>query len=175
MDNESIEFDLWNMVKSIPIEVASRVDSIDVIDGCIEEVIHECLRSDTIELCKMQDANEQILEVTPYFPSQRPSRFEPLRQEDDPKGTPPSEELKLELKPLPSTLRYAFLDSDFKFSFIINSAFPGENVDALRDKLNNHRNAIGYSINDLKGISPKICMHRILLEDNAKPTIEGQR
>ena len=33
----------------------------------------------------------------------------------------------------------------------------------------------GYSINDLKGISPKICMHRILLEDNAKPSIEGQR
>ena len=38
-----------------------------------------------------------------------------------------------------------------------------------------HKNALGYSITDLKGISPKLCMHRILLEDNAKPSIEGQR
>ena len=52
---------------------------------------------------------------------------------------------------------------------------PNNCVDALCDKLNSHKNAIGYSINDLKGISPKICMHRILLEDNAKPSIEGQR
>ena len=58
VDYESMEFDVLNIMKSTPIEVASRVDSIDVIDGCIEEVIHECLRSDSIELCKMQDANE---------------------------------------------------------------------------------------------------------------------
>ena len=63
---------------------------------------------------------------------------------------------------MPSNLRYAFLDSDFKFPFIVNSALPSDNVDALCDKLNSHKNA-------------KICMHRILLEDNAKPSIEGQR
>ena len=50
-----------------------------------------------------------------------------------------------------------------------------EKVDALCDELLNHKNAIGYSINDLKGISPNVCMHRILLEDHAKPSIEGQR
>ena len=32
VDNESMEFDVWNMVKSIPIEVASRVDSIHLDD-----------------------------------------------------------------------------------------------------------------------------------------------
>ena len=52
---------------------------------------------------------------------------------------------------------------------------PSDNVDALCDELNRHKNAIGYSINDLKGISPHICMHIILLKDNAKPSIEGQR
>ena len=76
MDNESMEFDVWNMVKSTPIEVASRVDSInayDVIDGCIEEVIHECLRSDFMEPYELQEASEKILEVTPYQPSHRTS------------------------------------------------------------------------------------------------------
>ena len=123
----------------------------------------------------VQEVSEQILEVIPYQSSQRPLRFEPLRQEDNPIATILSDEVKLELKPLPSNLRYAFLDSDFKFPFIVNSALPSDNVDVLCDKLNNHKNAIGYSINDLKGISPKICMHRIILEDNAKPSIEGQR
>ena len=32
--------------------------------------------------------------------------------------------------------------------------------------------AIAWSIEDLKGISPSICMHKILLEENAKTSIE---
>ncbi|XP_070667395.1 uncharacterized protein [Malus domestica] len=35
--------------------------------------------------------------------------------------------------------------------------------------------AIGWSIADIKGISPSICMHRILLVDNYKPSVEHQR
>ena len=81
----------------------------------------------------------------------------------------------MELKPLPSNLRYAFLDPNFKFFFIINSSLPSDNVDTLCHELSRHKNAIGYSISDLKGIGPNICMHRILLEDHAKPSIEGQR
>ena len=115
------------------------------------------------------------MEVTPYQPSHRTSRFEPLSREDDPKDTTSSEGIELELKPLPSNLRYAFLDSNFKFLFIVNSSFSSDNVDALYDELLNHKNAIGYSINDLKGIGPNVYMHRILLEDHAKPSIEGQR
>ena len=46
VDNESMKFDVLNIMKSTPIEVASRIDS---IDGCIEEVIHECLRNDSVE------------------------------------------------------------------------------------------------------------------------------
>ena len=81
----------------------------------------------------------------------------------------------MELKPLPSNLRYAFIDSNFKFPFIVNSSLLSDNVDALYDELLNHKNAIGYSIYDLKGIGHNVCMHRILLEDHAKPSIESQR
>lgn len=31
---------------------------------------------------------------------------------------------------------------------------------------------IGYTINDLKGISPFVCMRKILLEENNKPSKE---
>ena len=134
-----MKFDVMKIMKSTPIEVANRIDSIDVIDGCIEEVIHECLRSDSMEPYELQEASEQILEVTPYQPSHRTSRFEPLRREDDLKASTSSEEVELELKPLPSNLRYAFLDSNFKFSFIVNSSLPSENVDALCDQLLDHK------------------------------------
>ena len=83
--------------------------------------------------------------------------------------------MKLELKPLPSSLRYTFLDSNSEFPFIVNSSLPNIDVDVLCDVLISHRSAIGYSINNLKGISPKLCIYRILLEDDAKPSIEGQR
>ena len=41
--------------------------------------------------------------------------------------------------------------------------------------LRKYKEAIAWSIENLKGISPSICMHRILLEDNAKTSIEHQR
>ena len=38
--------------------------------------------------------------------------------------------------------------------------------------LRKYKGAIALSIDDLKGIRPSICMHKILLEENAKNSIE---
>jgi hypothetical protein len=38
-----------------------------------------------------------------------------------------------------------------------------------------YKTAIGWTLADIKGISPSMCMHHILLVDNAKPTREMQR
>jgi len=38
-----------------------------------------------------------------------------------------------------------------------------------------HKNALGWTIADIKGISLLICTHRIYLEENAKPSREMQR
>ena len=35
--------------------------------------------------------------------------------------------------------------------------------------------SIGYKITDIRGISPSYCMHKILMEEGHKPTIEKQR
>ncbi|XP_050886193.1 uncharacterized protein LOC127091565 [Lathyrus oleraceus] len=35
--------------------------------------------------------------------------------------------------------------------------------------------AIGWEIEDLKGISPTVCMHKILMEDDLKPVVQRQR
>ena len=41
--------------------------------------------------------------------------------------------------------------------------------------LRKHRGAIGYTLDDLKGISPFICQHTINLEPDAKPVVDHQR
>jgi hypothetical protein len=45
----------------------------------------------------------------------------------------------------------------------------------LLDVFKEHKEAIGWSIGDIKGISPTMVMHKIHLEENAKPSREPQR
>ena len=45
----------------------------------------------------------------------------------------------------------------------------------LLKTLNQHCAAIGYTFDDLKGISPTLCQHKIKLEEDAKPVIDHQR
>ncbi|XP_078170268.1 uncharacterized protein LOC144564543 [Carex rostrata] len=80
-----------------------------------------------------------------------------------------------ELKPLPANLRYEFLGPNHSFPVIVNAELDPDQTAKLLEKLKLHQGAIGYSINDLKGISPSICSHRIFLEDDHKPSVEHQR
>ena len=41
--------------------------------------------------------------------------------------------------------------------------------------LKEHKTTIGWTIPDIKGISPSTCMHHILLEEGAKPSRQPQR
>ncbi|XP_022866974.1 uncharacterized protein LOC111386743 [Olea europaea var. sylvestris] len=81
----------------------------------------------------------------------------------------------LELKPLPEHLKYVYLGEEKTLSVIIakNLTTPQEN--RLIRVLKEHKIAIGWTIADIKGISPAMGMHRILLEDEAKPSREAQR
>lgn len=45
----------------------------------------------------------------------------------------------------------------------------------LLNVLNSHRSAIGWTLADIKGISPLVCTHTIFLEDKAKSSWEAQR
>ena len=58
---------------------------------------------------------------------------------------------------------------------IISTALIEYEEHKLLKILRKYREEIAWSIEDLKGISPSICMHKIFLEDNAKTSIEHQR
>ena len=82
---------------------------------------------------------------------------------------------QLELKPLPESLKYVFLGSKKTLPVIIASNLTTEQENQLVNILKTYKEAIGWTVADLKGISPSICMHHIYTEDNAKPTREMQR
>ena len=79
------------------------------------------------------------------------------------------------LKELPSHLKYEFLEPEKRKSVIISAALTEYEEQKLLEILRKYKEAIAWSIEDLKGISPSICMHKILLNDNAKTSIEHQR
>ncbi|XP_070666661.1 uncharacterized protein [Malus domestica] len=81
----------------------------------------------------------------------------------------------LELKPLPSHLKYVFLGEDQTLPVIISSSLTAQEEDKLIRVLKEHKSAIGWTLADIKGISPTTCMHHILLEEGAKPSREAQR
>ena len=81
----------------------------------------------------------------------------------------------LELKKLPEHLRYAFLGDSYTFPVIVAASLTPEEEEKLLCVLREHRTALGWTISDIKGIGSSICMHKILMEELYKPSIEPQR
>jgi len=80
-----------------------------------------------------------------------------------------------ELKPLPSHLKYVFLGDEGTLPVIISSKLNAPQEVKLVQVLKEYKTAIGWTIADIKGISPSTCMHRILLEEGAKASRQPQR
>ncbi|KAK1612107.1 hypothetical protein QYE76_035780 [Lolium multiflorum] len=88
---------------------------------------------------------------------------------------PPKEDPIFDLKPLPDNLKYAHIDDKKIYPVIISSKLSEIEEERLLEILKKHRGAIGYTLDDLKGISPSICQHAINMEEDAKPVVEHQR
>jgi len=72
-------------------------------------------------------------------------------------------------------LKYAYLGESETLPVIISSNLEAEQEGKLLEILKTHRKAIDWTLADIPGISPSMCMHRILLEDGAKPVRQPQR
>ncbi|CAM8911555.1 unnamed protein product [Rhodiola kirilowii] len=93
----------------------------------------------------------------------------------DAAGDTGKESCTVELKPLPASLRYEFLGPNSTYPVIVNASLTDVETQKLLVVLREHRPALGYSIDGLKGISPDLCMHRINLEDDARPSRDALR
>ena len=79
------------------------------------------------------------------------------------------------LKELPKHLKYAFLQQEKGKPVIISIGLTRLEEQKLLETPKKYREAIAWFMEDLKGINPSICMHEILLEENARTSVEHQR
>ncbi|GJY14014.1 reverse transcriptase domain-containing protein [Tanacetum coccineum] len=82
---------------------------------------------------------------------------------------------ELELKDLPSHLEYAYLEGTDKLPVIIAKSLKDDEKEALLKVLKSHKRAIAWKITDIKGIDPRFCTHKILMEEDYKPAVQSQR
>ncbi|CAM8908030.1 unnamed protein product [Rhodiola kirilowii] len=84
------------------------------------------------------------------------------------------ESCSVELKALPTSLRYEFLGPNSSLPIIVNASLNDIETSKFLDVVREHKGAIGYSIDDLKG-SPNLCMHEINVESDSMPSRERAR
>jgi hypothetical protein len=128
------------------------------------------------EICSLLDSS-QVLEKEQVMVINEPWRphFEELPKTKK-KPMPSSEEIpQLKLKPLPNGFKYAYLGPSETFPEVISAALNEEKEGKLLCVLRDHKSAIGWTIANIKSISPLICTHRIYLEDDCKTSREPQR
>ncbi|GLU07084.1 hypothetical protein SLE2022_240580 [Rubroshorea leprosula] len=183
VENEQVTFNVFDAMK-----YPSDIDSCFMMET-IDETINEMLQEDCpdlLEACVVHSKditaeNEDIreyafhLEACPPFLNSKEPSIQDFRA-NMPRLKPSLEEPpKLELKPLPVHLKYAYLDEDLSLPVIIFSSLTGLMEEKLLRVLREHKGAFGWTITDIKGISPSICMHKILMEESYKPSIQPQR
>ena len=90
--------------------------------------------------------------------------------------TNPSSEflLFLELNALPQHLKCAYLSENDTLPIIIASHLTREQEESLMSALRKEKEAIGWTMSDIKGISPAIVQHRIHLNNDATPKKDPQ-
>nr|GFA34661.1 reverse transcriptase domain-containing protein [Tanacetum cinerariifolium] len=81
----------------------------------------------------------------------------------------------VELKDLPPHLKYTFLEGDNKFPVIIAKELGDEDKSDLIKVLKSYKRAIAWKLSDIQGINPEFCTHKILIEEDYKPTVQHQR
>jgi len=139
-----------------PLESA-LTDALNTIGAEEARDIEECLK----ELDSMK-------EIPPHQ-----AKLEELKEES--KEEPKVDDTKVELKVLPSHLKYVFLENDGTKPVIISSSLSINEDTKLVEILKSNKEAIGWQLSDLKGISPSYSMHKIMMEEDFKPVAQSQR
>jgi hypothetical protein len=185
--NMKVRLNIFNAFQHAPDQ--NECFFVDHIEEYVEDSLSSLLADDPLEACLthfgFEDFNtyQYIEEVHNLLETAASVDFHPWRLPKEPlpvkASTPPVPSLesppKLELKPLLDKLKYAFLGANDTLPVIIASDLQKDQEDNLLEVLKEHEEAIGWTVADLKGIDPSICMHRIHLEEGARPSCEAQR
>ncbi|XP_021723921.1 uncharacterized protein LOC110691307 [Chenopodium quinoa] len=160
---EEVQFNLFQSAK-YP-SFTDHVFRVDVLDELNREMI-DSISKDTLEMCltsagTSHNDDVEVLEIANAIEAcppwkKRGNHFKKL-EKGNPLPPPSSVQAPtLELKPLPSHLKYAFLGENDSLPVIVNASLSNEQLDKLLRVLRERKKAIGWTIFDLIGISPSV-------------------
>ena len=189
VNDEKVKFNIHHTLK-FPYEVHT-CHKVDIIKACVREAFHDMWPSDPLEHYLVSSSsmkNEVATQVGGDEFYAREDKFmccvfalEALQCDfsfNDKKENleviipPNSNNDGPLLKQLPEHLHYAFLGEDSTLSVIIATTLSKDEEEKLIAVLRSHKSTLAWSIPDIKGISPSICMHKILMDESYKPSIE---
>lgn len=165
--DEKVEFILSKFLKAPAID--DSCCTIDIIDECIRDLDKE----EHIKTIKLPSTPimeyDKFKAATPYVGD---NLYECLALTPD--HIPGPKKPLIELKELTKNLRYEYLDEELNHLVIVNAYLNSDETNELLDVLRKYPTTLGYSISDLKGITQYVCMHRIMLEEDSKPSRDHQ-
>nr|GEU88501.1 reverse transcriptase domain-containing protein [Tanacetum cinerariifolium] len=193
VNDESVTFNLNQTMRYSSTYDDNYVNRVDVIDIACEEFVQDVLdfqynskssnptlvsnpSNSESDFCKEPIVKSSLPTLTSFGenPFQLPPMDLKLAEESKAKSSieePP----ELELKELPSHLEYAFLEESDKLPVIIAKDLKDVEKEALIKVLKSHKRAIAWKISDIKGIDPRFCTHKILMEEDYKLAVQSQR
>nr|KAJ0222679.1 hypothetical protein LSAT_V11C200054720 [Lactuca sativa] len=176
-DGETISFNIYDAMR-YPSDVSSLY-FVDVVEPITQELF-ELSNGDMLEMIlskgfdygrlaeqlKLYSLDPEVEKLVNKMEMKKSTRLDDKQIELPPTHTKLSPSLgqppELELKVLPQHLKYAYLGKN-------------KTVPQLLKVLKEHKEAMGWTIVDIKGLSPSTCMHRIVMEDECKPSRDAQR
>ena len=142
----------------------------DVIDDIYFETQKSCLTVEPLMkviMDSIEDIDEgERKEIQDYV--EELDKAKEILYDDSQKQNLIKEEIsqpqKIELKQLTTHLKYVFLAENGEKPVILSNSLTAEEEEEVVKGLKSNKGAIGWTLSDLKGISPSYCMHKIHME-----------
>ncbi|KAL8155728.1 hypothetical protein AgCh_000943 [Apium graveolens] len=154
--DQDVTFNVFNAMK-FPTE-NKECFKVEMVDTVVNTELDRLLSFDALEKALLGNSDNEDDEGDEHLQYLNASPWK--RKMDMPFESLGLEELKSETSTLP---------------VIIVSDLSGTDEEYLLRILREFKSEIGWTIADIKGISPSYCMHKILLEEGSKPIVEQHR
>ncbi|XP_071921856.1 uncharacterized protein [Coffea arabica] len=186
-DGEKVMFNIFDAMKH-PVDTES-VNFVGMTNTIVQENFEQNFMGDKLDFVlqlgktnlevydmEEEEVKEAIMSLHSLHPL--PGRFEnsflPLPISNERILPSVQQTPNVELKELPEHLKYAYLGDNKTLPVIIANDLTALQEERLLRVLREFKPAIGWTLADIKGINPSICMYHILLELDAKPVREHQ-
>ncbi|RVW83029.1 Transposon Ty3-I Gag-Pol polyprotein [Vitis vinifera] len=175
--NMTLELNIFHLCKKHIHPEEGGPEELCMIDTLVEEHCDQRMQEDLID--SFGDLDEGLPKpldlLATLSPWRRREEILPLFNEEETQRAAKEKPPKLINKPLPTELKYAYLEENKQCLVVISSALTIHQEGYLLEVLRRCKKAIGWQIFDLKEINSLVCTHHIYMENEAKPVYQPQR